>query len=192
MKYLKFSSGDEEDGGEVATNAKDALLRWVQLNTAGYAHVDIKGFKGSFNNGMAFCALLHKFKPELINYSELSPASDKENLLLAMDAAEKWFGLEKYLSPSDIPKLDEKSMLVYVSEYYSGIIEQLKLDLAARRLKMLINFTETNDDLRSQFLRDAPALLNHAKDIERALAAIAIKVPYIILNIYIYVCVCLY
>jgi hypothetical protein len=109
MKYLKFSSGDEEEGAEAATNAKDALLRWVQLNTAGYAHVDVKSFKGSFNSGMAFCALLHKFKPELIRYDELNPANERENLTVAMAAAEQWFGLERYLAPSDIPKLDEKS-----------------------------------------------------------------------------------
>lgn len=176
MKFLKFSSGDEEEGAAAATNAKDALLRWVQLNTAGYAHLDIKSFKGSFNNGLAFCALIHKFKPDLIPYSELSPANDKENLTLAMNAAEKWFGLEKYLQPSDIPKLDEKSMLVYVSEYYTGIIEQLKLDLASRRIKKLIAFTITNDDLRKQFLRDAPALLARAIETEKFMTGLSVTV----------------
>ncbi len=49
-----------------------------------------------------------------------------KNLQIAMDAAEAYFGLEQYLKPSDIPLLDEKSMLVYVSEYYTGYPERNK------------------------------------------------------------------
>lgn len=134
---------------------KDALLRWVELNTAGHDHVDIKSFKNSFSDGFAFCALIHKFKPELINYAALDPADPLGNLKVAMDAAEKFFALEQYLAPADIPKLDDKSMLVYVSEYYSGITEQRKLDLAARRIAKLVDFTRVNDTMKASYVSEA-------------------------------------
>ena len=61
MKFLKFSSGDEEDGASAGgSDAKTALLRWVQLNTIDYPNVKVESFKGSFNNGLAFCAVIHK------------------------------------------------------------------------------------------------------------------------------------
>jgi hypothetical protein len=44
--------------------------------------------------------------------------------------------LEKYLTPEDIPKLDENSMVIYLSEYYNGIAEQRKLDLAGSKIKI--------------------------------------------------------
>ena len=45
-------------------------------------------------------------------------------LQAAIDAAFEYFGLEKYLTPDDIPRLDENSMLIYISEYYYGIGQQ--------------------------------------------------------------------
>ena len=105
---------------DTALSPKDSLLQWVQLHTAGYQHVDIKSFTKSFNDGMALCALLHKFRPSLLDYQSLDPSAGLKNLQIAMNAAEKYFGLEQYLKPDDVCQLDEKSMLVYVSEYYTG------------------------------------------------------------------------
>jgi hypothetical protein len=122
IRFLKV--GDDEDAGSggVVLSPKDALLRWVQIQTEGYAHVDVKGFTKSFHDGMALCALMHKGKSALLDYSALQPENAAHNLQTAMDAAERYFGLEKYLSPADIAHLDEKSMMVYVSEYYQGCV----------------------------------------------------------------------
>lgn len=114
MRFLKFSDDD------AALSPKDSLLKWVELHTVGYPHLDIKSFTKSFNDGLALCALLHKFKPNMLQYENLKPSEGTKNLQLAMDVAEKYFGLEQYLKPADIARLDEKSMLVYVSEYYTG------------------------------------------------------------------------
>eukprot|EP00051_Salpingoeca_urceolata_P017390 m.236470 g.236470 ORF g.236470 m.236470 type:complete len:1366 (+) comp18939_c2_seq7:236-4333(+) len=149
MRYLKFQSDDEAEEGQLS--AKDALLRWVQLNTVGYKHVEITSYKASFKDGMALCALLHKFKPELIPYDTLLPSDGDDNLLLAMDAAEKAIELEKYVTPADFKKLDEKSLFVYLSEYYTGIQEQRKLALAAKRISKLVQFTVDNDRSKAQY-----------------------------------------
>lgn len=75
-----------------------------------------------------------------------------------MNAAEKYFGLEQYITPEDILKLDENSMVVYVSEYYYGIAEQRKVDLAVRRLNKLIKFTVENDAMRKQYNETAASV----------------------------------
>ncbi len=69
MRFLKFSDDD------AAVSPKDALLQWVQLHTTSYRNVDVKTFTKSFNDGLALCALLHKFKPSLLNFDALDPAA---------------------------------------------------------------------------------------------------------------------
>lgn len=105
----------------------------------------------------------------MIPYDELKPDDKIKNLQLAMDAAEKYFGLEKYLTPEDIFKLDENSMVVYISEYYYGIAEQMKVDLAARRIAKLIKLTEENDALKAEFNKTGQKFLDHLKKVEGVL-----------------------
>jgi len=83
------------------------------------------------------------------------------------DAAEKYFQLEKYLAPEDIPKLDEASMVVYVSEYYYGIAEQRKMDLAARRIGKVIKLTEENDAMRAEYSQKSQQLREHLNKVEK-------------------------
>jgi len=79
MKYLKFA---QEDGENLSP--KEALLRWVNLNTAGHPHAEAKDFKKSFHSGLVLCALLHKFRPSLIDYDSLSPEDARQNLQYAL------------------------------------------------------------------------------------------------------------
>ncbi len=70
----------------------------------------------SFHDGKVFCALVNKFRPKLLDYEAAQNGNADSNLTMVFAAAEKYFGLEQYLSVSDIPKLDDKSMVVYASE----------------------------------------------------------------------------
>ena len=65
-------------------------------------------------HGAFFRALVCKFNPDAMNFDSLDAKSGPKNLQAAMDAAEKFFDVEKFLEPSDIPKLDDKSMLVFL------------------------------------------------------------------------------
>jgi hypothetical protein len=74
QKFLKFDDDDEE-GGAVAGNAADALLRWCQFQTKGYNGVDITNLKKSWADGLALCALVHKFAPDALDFDKLKPGS---------------------------------------------------------------------------------------------------------------------
>lgn len=152
-KFLKF--GDDDDEQQI--NASDALLMWVNNQIKSY-NIVLKDFKKDFHNGVALCALIHKFRPKLIDFDSIAPENHEANLQTAFDAAEKYFGLEQYLKTSDIKKLDEKSMVVYVSEYYYGIAERRKWDLAARRIKKLVIYTKQNDAMRAEYATKADGL----------------------------------
>lgn len=172
MKFMKFD--DDEDSQE-SLQAKDALLKWLQFHTSGYRSVQVVNLTKSFHNGLAFIGLIHKFKPSLVPSPDtLDPSQAAANLKMAMEAAEKFFGLEQYLEPKDVPKLDEKSALVYVSEYYYGINQAAKRVLAAKRISKLIAFTTVNDQLREKYGKDAQALLQHLARAETLLQDVSV------------------
>ncbi|XP_018425780.1 PREDICTED: EH domain-binding protein 1-like [Nanorana parkeri] len=79
----------------------DSLLRWCQEVTAGYRGVRVNNFTTSWRNGLGFCAILHHFHPESINYEGLDPLNVKENNKKAYDGFAA-FGIPPLLSPSDM------------------------------------------------------------------------------------------
>jgi len=108
---------------------------------------------------LAFCALIHKFRPKLIgDWKDLSAANGHANIKRAMDAATKWWGMEQYLEPGDIEVLDDKSMVIFVSEWYFGITGQKDIFLAANRIGKLIDYTEKNDQMKNEYNQRAQKL----------------------------------
>jgi len=151
IKYLKFDEGDESK----AIDVREALNLWLHNKTQGYKHVSIQDFTKSFHNGMAFLALIHKMRPKLIDYDARDPGMKESNLELALELGAKYLNIPKYLQPADIPKLDEISMIVYLSDWYSGVNLLQKQDVAARRLGKLVDVTELHDKLRADYIARA-------------------------------------
>ncbi|XP_064351394.1 cytospin-B isoform X4 [Camelus dromedarius] len=73
---------------EYGGSKRNALLKWCQRRTEGYANIDITNFSSSWSDGLALCALLHTYLPAHIPYQELNSQEKKKNLLLAFEAAE--------------------------------------------------------------------------------------------------------
>lgn len=67
---------------------RNALLKWCQSKTSGYKGIDITNFSSSWNDGLAFCALLHNYLPEQIPFNELDANDKKRNFTLAFQVAE--------------------------------------------------------------------------------------------------------
>ena len=109
-----------EEEGEKTRSAKDALLLWCQIKTAGYHNVNVRNFTTSWRDGLAFNAIIHKHRADLIQYEKLSKSNAMYNLNNAFETAEKEFGLVKLLDPEDVcvDQPDEKSIITYVVTYY--------------------------------------------------------------------------
>nr|XP_048698623.1 EH domain-binding protein 1 isoform X16 [Caretta caretta] len=60
-------------------NASQSLLVWCKEVTKNYRGVKITNFTTSWRNGLSFCAILHNFRPDLIDYKSLNPQDIKEN-----------------------------------------------------------------------------------------------------------------
>lgn len=79
--------------------AKEGLLLWCQRKTAPYKNVNVQNFHLSFKDGLAFCALIHRHRPDLIDYNKLSKDNPLENLNTAFDVAEKYLDIPRMLDP---------------------------------------------------------------------------------------------
>ncbi|KAM8814177.1 LOW QUALITY PROTEIN: cytospin-B [Rhynchonycteris naso] len=105
---------------EYGGSKRNALLRWCQQKTEGYANIDITNFSSSWSDGLAFCALLHTYLPAHIPYQELNGQEKKRNLLLAFEAAES-VGIKPSLELSEMlytDRPDWQSVMQYVAQIY--------------------------------------------------------------------------
>ncbi|KAI1302313.1 EH domain-binding protein 1 [Halotydeus destructor] len=95
----------------------DDLLDWCKSVTKGYHGVKVTNMTTSWRNGLAFCAILHHFRPDLMDFSNLSPSNIKGNCKLAFDIAEH-LGVPKLMEPSDMLLLDVPDKLAVMTYLY--------------------------------------------------------------------------
>ncbi|XP_043924759.1 cytospin-A [Protopterus annectens] len=105
---------------EYGGSKRNALLKWCQKKTEGYQNIDITNFSSSWNDGLAFCALLHTYLPAHIPYHELSSQDKKRNFTLAFQAAES-VGIKSTLDINEMVRTerpDWQSVMFYVTSIY--------------------------------------------------------------------------
>uniref|UniRef100_A0A9J8D153 F-actin monooxygenase n=1 Tax=Cyprinus carpio carpio TaxID=630221 RepID=A0A9J8D153_CYPCA len=97
------------------------LLTWCQKQTEGYRGVNVTDLTSCWISGLAFCALIHRFRPQLIDYDSLNEQDCARNLQLAFDVAEKEFGIKPFITGKELAagqELDKTSMCNYLSKFY--------------------------------------------------------------------------
>ncbi|XP_043955653.1 F-actin-monooxygenase MICAL2 isoform X9 [Gambusia affinis] len=97
------------------------LLSWCQKQTEGYRNVSITDLASSWRSGIALCALIHRFKPQLIDFDSLNEEDHTANLQQAFDISDREFGIRPFTSALDLSageELDKTRMTAYLSKFY--------------------------------------------------------------------------
>ncbi|XP_031429734.1 spectrin beta chain, non-erythrocytic 4 [Clupea harengus] len=141
IQVIKIETEDNRE----TRSAKDALLLWCQMKTAGYPEVNIHNFTGCWRDGLAFNALIHRHRPDLIEFHKLARSNATHNLQQAFNVAEQNLGLTKLLDPEDVntENPDEKSIITYVVSFYHYFSKMKALIVEGKRIgKVLDNAIE--------------------------------------------------
>ncbi|XP_037914658.1 microtubule-actin cross-linking factor 1 isoform X36 [Hermetia illucens] len=117
---LHFQISDIVVGKEDNVSARDALLRWARRSTARYPGVRVNDFTTSWRDGLAFSALVHRNRPDLLDWRKARSARPRERLETAFHVVEKEYGVTRLLDPEDVDtnEPDEKSLITYISSLY--------------------------------------------------------------------------
>lgn len=91
MLILRFSIAEINEQG---LSAKEGLLLWVQRKTQSYANVHVTNFTSSWSSGLALCALIHKHRPDLIDFESLDPNEYRQNIELGYNIMQTNFNVK--------------------------------------------------------------------------------------------------
>ncbi|XP_062454825.1 spectrin beta chain, non-erythrocytic 2 [Rhea pennata] len=161
---LRFQIQDisvETEDNKEKKSAKDALLLWCQMKTAGYQNVNVHNFTTSWRDGLAFNAIIHKHRPDLIDIDTLRRCNAHYNLQNAFNVAERELGLTKLLDPEDVnvDQPDEKSIITYVATFYHYFSKMKALAVEGKRIGKVLDYAIEAEQLVEKYETLASELL---------------------------------
>nr|XP_055171342.1 F-actin-monooxygenase MICAL3 isoform X1 [Nyctereutes procyonoides] len=132
----------------VARSSK--LLGWCQRQTDGYAGVNVTDLTMSWKSGLALCAIIHRYRPDLIDFDSLDEQNVEKNNQLAFDIAEKELGISPIMTGKEMASVgepDKLSMVMYLTQFYEMFKDSIPssdaLDLNAEEKAVLIASTKS-------------------------------------------------
>uniref|UniRef100_A0A8C9Y9F7 Actinin, alpha 1 n=1 Tax=Sander lucioperca TaxID=283035 RepID=A0A8C9Y9F7_SANLU len=164
VKLVSIGAEEIVDG-----NAKMTLgMIWTIILRFAIQDISVEGI-GTYSiphnlcsNGLGFCALIHRHRPELIDYGKLRKDDPMTNLNTAFDVAEKYLDIPKMLDAEDIvgtARPDEKAIMTYVSSFYHAFSGAQKAETAANRICKVLAVNQENEQLMEDYEKLATDLL---------------------------------
>jgi len=159
-----------QDISEEQLSAKEGLLLWCKKKTKGYKNVNVQNFNTSFKDGLAFCALIHKHRPDLLDFDKMDPNKPAENLQTAFDVAEKHLDIPQLLDVNDIinsVKPDDKSIMTYVAYYWKKFASENKAQKSARKIQRVAKNLRDNEQMMHDYEERAKKLIDWVADSDK-------------------------
>ncbi|XP_064491825.1 F-actin-monooxygenase MICAL1 isoform X4 [Pseudopipra pipra] len=101
----------------------EELLSWCQASTAGYRGVAVTNFTTSWTSGLALCALIHRFRPDLVDFDSVGTQDAIQIHQMMLDMAEQELGIQPVLSSIEMATMtepDHLGLITYLSQFYEA------------------------------------------------------------------------
>uniref|UniRef100_A0A669CAQ9 Actinin alpha 3b n=1 Tax=Oreochromis niloticus TaxID=8128 RepID=A0A669CAQ9_ORENI len=159
VKLVSIGAEEIVDG-----NVKMTLgMIWTIILRFAIQDISVEGVHLLYwKDGLALCALIHRHRPDLIDYSKLRKDDPIGNLNTAFEVAEKYLDIPKMLDAEDIvntPKPDEKAIMTYVSCFYHAFAGAEQAETAANRICKVLAVNQENEKLMEEYEKLASELL---------------------------------
>lgn len=147
--------------------AKEGLLLWCQRKTACYEGVEVRDFSSSWNDGLAFCALLDIHRPDLIDFDALDKNDHRGNMERAFDIAANEIGIPDLLDVDDVcdvPRPDERSLMTYIAYWFHAFSQLERVENAGRRVEKFVNNMHGAWEMQNSYEKRMRKLLGQIRD----------------------------
>ncbi|KAK9499837.1 hypothetical protein O3M35_002798 [Rhynocoris fuscipes] len=123
----------------------ETLLHWFQRQVSHYPGVKIVDITNSFKDGLALCAIVHRYRPHMLDFSSLDPANPTLNNQMAFDILERELAIPPVMTGEEMANCevpDSLTMLTYLSQVYEAFrgeiphVKHPKLDDSAEELDL--------------------------------------------------------
>ncbi|KAJ1978173.1 alpha-actinin [Dimargaris verticillata] len=175
---LRFTIAEITEEGRTA---EEGLLLWCQRQTAPYAEVNVQDFTYSWQDGLAFCALIHRHRPDLFNFYDLDMNDPHRNTAFAFEVAERYLNIPKLLDVEDVcdlPKPDKLSVMTYVAQYFHAFSTLDRVDRAGRRVGKFAEVMQSVWEMKNDYERRVRELMSEIERMQSTWAAARLGTTY--------------
>lgn len=152
---------------------REEILAWAQRVTEDYENVKIEDLTTSWQNGIGFNAIIHKFRPKLVpDFYSLDPKDATANCENAFKIAEEHLEIPRLFDPEDIIdviKPDEKSILTYLSQFYQKFLSEERQMILKDKLRHVLRGVDWSIDARNSYEVRAARFLKEKEELNEKL-----------------------
>ncbi|GLB38228.1 putative ca2+ insensitive EF hand [Lyophyllum shimeji] len=175
---LRFTIADISEEG---LSAKEGLLLWCQRKTEPYKEVDVQDFSLSWSDGLALCALIHRHRPDLLDYDKLDKTDRHGNTRLAFTVAAEHLNIPQLLEVEDLCDSnhpDERSVMTYIASFFHAFSSMDQAETVSRRVEKFAELMQSVWVSRNDYERRVRFLLSTLSETQAQWSATAFSGSY--------------
>ncbi|XP_041702037.1 smoothelin [Coregonus clupeaformis] len=133
---------------------KQKVLSWCANKTRNYEGVSIENFSSSWCDGLAFCALIHRFFPDAFDFSALNASEREKNFTLAFNTAETMADCYPLLEVGDMILMGNRPDPMCVFTYVQALCHHLSKIEKEKKDKEEEEKKDTSEENKSERMTD--------------------------------------